>query len=269
MKDLLGRRFHRLFANDGRSVIIAMDHGSTDGLVKGFEHPEQLLEQVVAGQPDGILTTVGIARHFSQQLKSVSLLIRCDGATSPLRPGSRELTVDVETLLALGADAATAMYFPGTDLDFQSTLYFPQLASEAHRWHIPMMAEALPYGFENHKDARAVETVAVTCRMAVENGADIVKTFYTGESEGFKHIVDSCYAPVLVLGGPRTDGLEGFLETIRGAMDAGAAGVVIGRNVWQASSPTAMTKALVALVHDDASVADAMRILHDGSTVRV
>ena len=105
MKDLLGRRFHRLFANDGRSVIVAMDHGSTDGLVKGFEHPEQLLEQVVAGGPDGILTTVGIARHFSQQLKNVGLLIRCDGATSPLRAGPRELTVDVDTLITLGADA--------------------------------------------------------------------------------------------------------------------------------------------------------------------
>lgn len=265
MKDLLGRRFHRLFASDKRSVIIAMDHGSTDGLVKGFEHPEQLLEQVVAGEPDGILTTVGIARHFSQQLKDVSLLIRCDGATSPLRACQRDMTVDVETLLALGADAATAMYFPGTDLDHQSTLYFPKLASEAHRWHIPVMAEALPYGFEAHKDARAVETVAVACRMSVENGADIVKTFYTGDREGFKHVVDTCYAPVLALGGPRTDSVEGFLEIIRGAMDAGAAGVVIGRNVWQASSPTAMTKALVALVHHDATVADALQILHDAT----
>ncbi len=265
MKDLLGRRFHRLFASDERSVIIAMDHGSTDGLVKGFEHPEQLLEQVVAGEPDGILTTVGIARHFSKHLKDVSLLIRCDGATSPLRACQRETVVDVETLLELGADAATAMYFPGTELDHQSTLYFPQLASKAHRWHIPVMAEALPYGFEAHKDARAVEAIAVTCRMSVENGADIVKTFYTGDREGFKHVVDTCYAPVLALGGPRTDSVEGFLEIIRGAMDAGAAGVVIGRNVWQASSPTAMTKALVALVHHDATVTDALRILHDAA----
>ncbi len=263
MKDLLGRRFHRLFAGDKRSVIIAMDHGSTDGLVKGFEHPEQLLEQVIAGHPDGILTTVGIARHFSQQLKDVALLIRCDGATSPLRASHRELTVDVDTLIALGADAATAMYFPGTELDHQSTLYFPLFASEAHRWNIPVMAEALPYGFEGHKDARAVETIAVTCRMSVENGADVVKTFYTGDPEGFRHVVDTCYAPVLVLGGPRTDGIEGFLQTVRGAMDAGATGVVIGRNVWQASSPTAMTRALVALVHEDASVADAMRLLRE------
>ncbi len=263
MKDLLGRRFHRLFAGDERSVVIAMDHGSTDGLVKGFEHPEQLLEQVVAGQPDAILTTVGIARHFSKQLRDVGLIIRCDGATSPLLERPREALFDVETLLSLGADAAAAMYFPGTALGHKSTMYFPKLASEAHRWNMPVMAEALPYGFEAHEAGRAVDTVAVASRMSVENGADIVKTFYTGDRAGFKHVVDTCYAPVLALGGPRANSEEEFLEIIRGAMDAGAAGVVIGRNVWQASSPAAMTKALVALVHHDASVADALHILHE------
>ena len=265
MKDLLGRRFHRLFARDERSVVIAMDHGSTDGLVKGFEHPERLLEQVLAGEPDAILTTVGIARHFSKELRAVSLIIRCDGATSPLLERPREAVVDAETLLTLGADAGAAMYFPGISLGHKSTMYFPTLASESHRWNIPVMAEALPYGFEAHEAARSVDTVAVACRMSVENGADIVKTFYTGDREGFKHVTQTCYAPVLVLGGPHTESVEDFLGIVRGAMDAGAAGVVIGRNVWQASSPTAMTKALVALVHHDASVADALRILHDAS----
>jgi DhnA family fructose-bisphosphate aldolase class Ia len=101
--------------------------------------------------------------------------------------------------------------------------------------------------------------------MAVENGADMVKTFYTGTRERFKHIVDTCYAPVLVLGGARTSKDEDFLQTIRDAMDAGAAGVVIGRNVWQAPNPTAMTRALVALVHQNASVTDALRLLHDAT----
>jgi len=99
--------------------------------------------------------------------------------------------------------------------------------------------------------------------MAAENGADIVKTFYTGECESFRKVIRSCYVPLLVLGGPKTYGDREFLESIRGAMDAGAAGVVIGRNVWQAASPTGMTQALVALVHHDVSVDDALHILHE------
>jgi len=190
-------------------------------------------------------------------------MIRCDGATSPLLERPRELVFGIEDVLTTGADAATAMYMPGIVNGHGSTIYFPRLATEAHRWNVPVMAEALPYGFEAHPEARAVDKVADACRMAVENGADIVKTFYTGERESFKKVIRSCYTPVLVLGGPKTNSDGEFLASIRDAMDAGALGVVIGRNVWQAASPTAMTRALVALVHHDASVDDALRILRD------
>jgi DhnA family fructose-bisphosphate aldolase class Ia len=238
-----------------------MDHGTTDGAVAGFENPEKVLERVIAGGADTILTSVGIARHFSKQLKDVGLMIRCDGATSPFLERPRELIISIDDILTTGADAAAAMYFPGVVNGHGSTIYFPHLAAEAHRWNIPVMAESLPYGFEEHPSARAVDAVADTCRMAAENGADIVKTFYTGERESFKKVIHSCYVPVLVLGGPKTHSDREFLASIRGALDAGAAGVVIGRNVWQSPSPTAMTQALVALVHRDASVDDALHIL--------
>jgi fructose-bisphosphate aldolase / 2-amino-3,7-dideoxy-D-threo-hept-6-ulosonate synthase len=264
MSELTGRRFHRLFDADERSVIVAMDHGTTDGAVAGFEDPQQVMEQVIAGGADAILTSVGIARHFSKQLKDVGLLVRCDGATSPLLEQPRELVISIDDVLSTGADGAAAMYIPGNVNGHNSTIYFPRLATEAHRWGIPVMAEALPYGFEAHPDARAVDAVADTCRMAAENGADIVKTFYTGERERFKKIIRSCYVPVLVLGGPKTNSDREFLTSIRDAMDAGAAGVVIGRNVWQAPSPIAMTRALVALVHQDVSVDTAMRIIQEG-----
>jgi DhnA family fructose-bisphosphate aldolase class Ia len=263
MSELLGRRYHRLFGTDGRSVIIALDHGTTDGAVKGFEDPQKVLEQVIAGGADAILTSLGIARHFSKQLKDVGLMIRCDGATSPLLECPRELVTGIDDVLSIGADGAAAMYIPGNTNGHGSTIYFPQLATMAHRWNVPAMAEALPYGFEAHPEARAVEPVMHTCRMAAEIGADIVKTFYTGESESFRKVIRSCYVPVLVLGGPKTHTDREFLADIRGALDAGAVGVVIGRNVWQAASPTAMTQALVALVHRDVSVDDAMRILDE------
>jgi DhnA family fructose-bisphosphate aldolase class Ia len=261
MSEFSGRRYQRLFGSDGRSVTIAMDHGTTDGAVAGFEKPEEVLEQVIAGGTDAILTSIGIARHFSKQLKDVGLFIRCDGATSPLLERPRELIIGIEDILTTGADAAAAMYMPGSVNGHGSTIYFPRLASEAHRWNIPVMAEALPYGFEDHPAARAVDAVADACRMATENGADIVKTFFTGDRESFKKVIRSCYVPVLVLGGPKTHSDREFLASIRDALDAGAAGIVIGRNVWQSASPTAMTQALVALVHHDVSADDALRIL--------
>ncbi|QBD81697.1 fructose-bisphosphate aldolase [Ktedonosporobacter rubrisoli] len=263
MSNHLTRRYHRLFASDARSVTIAMDHGGTLGALAGFENAEKVLEQVIAGGADAILTTAGIARKFGQHLSHVGLMIRCDGATSPLFESSREQIVEVETLLELSADAAAAMYFPGLERDRNTTIYFPFLAEKAHRWNIPIMAEALPYGFDPHPASHAVEAVASACRMAVENGADIIKTFYTGKREGFKHVIETSFAPVLVLGGPRVKNDEEFFALLREAMDAGASGVVIGRNVWQAPSPQAMTRALVAIVHHDASVADALRILNE------
>ncbi len=261
MSTLSGRRFHRLFGNDRRSVVVAIDHGTTDGVFKGLENPAQVLKQVIAGGADTILTGIGVARHFSEQLKDVGLIIRCDGATSPLLEQPRELIISVDDVLSIGADAAAGMYFPGIANGQNTTKYFPHLATEAHRWNIPVMAESLPYGFEEHPAARSVDAVANTCRMAAENGADLVKTFFTGEVESFRKVIRSCYVPVLVLGGPKTHSDREFFTSIRDAMDAGAAGVVIGRNVWQAPSPVAMTQALVALVHGDASVDDALGIL--------
>lgn len=263
MLELSGRRFHKLFSKDERSVVIALDHGTSDGVLAGFEEPEQVLEQVLIGGADTILTSIGIARHYSKQLKDVGLIVRCDGATSPLLERPRALVISVEEILRAGADAAAGMYFPGTTNGHSSTIYFPRLASDAHRWNIPVMAEALPYGFEEHIHARSVDAVANTCRMAAENGADVIKTFYTGETESFRKVIRSCYLPVLVLGGPKTHSDQEFLASIRGALDAGAVGVVIGRNVWQSASPAGMTRALAALVHRDVSVDDAMHILHE------
>src|SRR5258707_3636279 len=113
MRELLGRRFHRLFGADERSVVIAMDHGTTDGAVVGFENPEKVLEQVIAGGADAILTSIGIARHFSKQLKDIGLMIRWHGGTSPPLEQPRELIIGVDDILTTGADAATAMYIPG------------------------------------------------------------------------------------------------------------------------------------------------------------
>jgi DhnA family fructose-bisphosphate aldolase class Ia len=262
------KRWRRIFARGGRSVVVAMDHAGTDGIPAGLEDPRRVLEQVTDGGADAILTTVGVARHFADLLAGVGLILRCDGATSPLLERGRELVVGVETALALDADAIAAMYFPGIETGERSLTYLPLLAEQAHRWNLPLMAEALPRGFSDAPDRRSPATVAVAARMAVEAGADIVKTFYTGDVEGFSAVTAATYAPVLVLGGPRAEDVAQLLANVREALDAGAAGVVIGRQVWQAPDPAAVTRALVALVHGDASVAEALGFLPDRAVAR-
>src|SRR5947209_19699025 len=126
MSELLGRRFHRLFGADGRSVVIAMDHSITDGALAGFENPEKVLEQVIAGGADAILTSIGIVRHFSKQLKDVGLFVRCDGATSPLLERPRELVIGIEDILTTGADAAAATYMPDSVDAPGPTIHFPR-----------------------------------------------------------------------------------------------------------------------------------------------
>ena len=117
MSNIAGRRFERLFGSDGRSVVVAMDHGTTDGALAGFENPGTVLEQVIAGGADAILTSIGIARHFSKQLKDTGLLIRCDGATSPLLERPRELVLGIEDILTSGADAAANAELESVELD--------------------------------------------------------------------------------------------------------------------------------------------------------
>ena len=103
--------------------------------------------------------------------------------------------------------------------------------------------------------------VKIAARVAAELGADIVKTNYTGTVETFREVTRGCPVPVVVAGGPRMETTEQILEMVHDSIEAGGAGVAIGRNIFQASNPVAMLKAVSSVVHEDATVAEAMRLL--------
>ncbi|MEC7220270.1 MAG: fructose-bisphosphate aldolase, partial [SAR324 cluster bacterium] len=98
-------------------------------------------------------------------------------------------------------------------------------------------------------------------RVAAEAGADYVKTFYTGDKESFRTVLDNCTVPVLILGGPKSDSGRGILQMVRDAMDVGAVGITMGRNVWGHTNIEGMTAALAAIIHEDASVDTAYRLV--------
>jgi len=103
--------------------------------------------------------------------------------------------------------------------------------------------------------------VKLAARVGAELGADIIKTFYTGDATTFREVTESCPVPVVIAGGPKVDNVRQVLEVVRDALDAGAIGIAFGRNVWRHENPVAMVRALRRIIHEDASVDDVIEML--------
>lgn len=259
------RRLSHIFRSDGRALIVALDHGLIDGPIKGLERPEETLTQIVAGGADAILTSFGVAAGFVRELASVGLILRLDGGGTKLGkmgPGAQFHTV--EAALRLGADAVAVSAFPGA-VHEEATLHtLATVIDEAHAWGMPVMAEMQPGGFDAGPEFTTAENVALSARVAAELGANWVKVPYASD---FGRVVAACYVPVVMLGGAKKNSEQAMLENIKSAVEVGAAGVAIGRNIFQADDPRCMTAAVAAIVHHRASVAEAMNILQGGQRV--
>lgn len=241
-------RMNRIFASDGRSVVVAMDHG-LPGMapLAALKDPTNLLQQIRAGGADAILTTPGIAAHFSADIGKLGLILRLDGASTTLSDhfGRMRLIASVEDAMRLGADAVAVMGFCGTPDEGDSLHTLGLVATECRRLGIPLMAEMLPMGYSAKP---TVEQIVLAARIGAEMGADIIKTKYAGTPETYRQVIESCFAPVLVLGGSAKQP-DAVIAEMREAMAAGSRGVAIGRNVWQAESPEAVTRTLAQIVH--------------------
>ncbi len=245
------RRLSRIFKNDGKTVVVAMDHGAGLSVNPALDDTESVLKAIVAGGADAILTTYGIATKYEDILKDVGLILRMDGGSSILGKTSENsrLLYTVEDALRIGADAMICMGFPGAPYEYDSMLNVATLASEGHAMGLPLMAEMLPGGFDPSVP-NSVENLVLTARTGCEYGADIIKTQFAGSVEEYKQVIAASYKPVIVLGGEKTKDLNGLFESLADAMEAGAAGVAIGRNVWKHPDPEKVTRALVDIVHN-------------------
>jgi DhnA family fructose-bisphosphate aldolase class Ia len=259
------RRLRKIFSGDERAVVVAMDHGAYFGVQAGLENPRGAIEQVIAGGADAIMTTVGIAQKFADELAPTSLILRVDGGATKLGTKAWRGTLinDAEAALKLGADGVVVMGFPGSENEDKNLQYLAALSKQCINWGLPLIAEMLPRGFEGGEDARTPDTIALAARIGAELGVDIVKTQYTGSVESFRKTIDSCFVPVVVLGGPKSEDDAGTLRTVREAMDAGARGVAMGRNIWGHPRARNMTQAVAAIVHHNASVEEALTLLND------
>src|SRR5919106_4371080 len=196
------RRAHRLFREDGRAVLVAIDHAA----YMGTGPVEAAIEAIAAGRPDGILASWHVARSHAESFVDAGLILRVDGGISELRkdmPGDvSSMLYRAEQALAIGADAVVALAFPGAPNEQESLQRLARLCSECELLGLPVMGEMIPGGW-GQEIPWTSETVARAARIGVELGADIIKTVCPEDPSEFSAVVKACPAPVVVLGGPK------------------------------------------------------------------
>lgn len=250
-----GKLMHmsRIFGRDGRTLVIALDHGSFMGAAPGWINPAPTIEAVVNGGADAVMTTLGIAERYSDIIAGRSSLI----LSTPMVADMRET---VEVALGLGADALKVFVTVGTadDSHAMTNLWNTSIACKAKR--LPLLAEMFPVKTEKTPNPTDQEVISRFSRIGAEYGADFIKTFYTGSVESFMAVTQACPAPVIVLGGAKTEADRDVLQVVNDALQAGGCGAAIGRNVWQHKNPGAITKALVGIIHQKLSVDEALKL---------
>ncbi|MEL7608025.1 MAG: aldolase [Bacillota bacterium] len=257
-------RINHIFRHDGKALILAMDHGANFNVLPALKDPGKVIRECAIAGADAFLSTVGMLDKFADRFLGKGVILRIDGGISALGANDKPLqtVVTPEQALAMGADAIITMCFPGSRFENDTLSSLARNIQQAHRWGMPVVAEALPRGFEKAEDSRTPGNITFACRQGVELGADIIKTEYTGSVESMRELVESVYAPVVILGGAKKVPERQLMQEIRDALDAGAAGIAMGRNIWGHETPAKYTAAIAKLIHEDASVDAAMKELN-------
>lgn len=269
---LLGKRIRLeriVDRNSGRTVIVPMDHGVTVGPIKGIVDMRTMVNDVTEGGANAVLGHMGIPLHGHRQSgKDVGLILHLSGSTvwSP-DPNAKILVNTVPTALKMGADAVSIHVNIGAESEAGMLRDLGQVSVACIEWGMPLLAMMYTRG-RKLKSESEPEAVSHAARIAAELGADLVKVTYTGSKASFGKVVRGCPIPVLIAGGEKAETEREVFENVQGALDAGGAGVCIGRNVFQHDSPLAMMQAICAMVHDGASPDDAEAIVAHASAKR-
>jgi fructose-bisphosphate aldolase/2-amino-3,7-dideoxy-D-threo-hept-6-ulosonate synthase len=256
-------RIERIMHRDSRNiVIIPMDHGISDGPIKGLIDVADTINKVAEGGADAVLMQKGIVTHGHRGYgHDVGLIVHMSASTilGP-DPNNKVQVCSVEEVMKMGADAVSIHVNVGSETEADQLQKLGSVAEECNYWGMPLLAMMYPRG-KDISNPHDPELIAHVARVGAELGADVVKTLYTGNPDTFKDVVQGCPVPIVIAGGPKTNTDEEFLQMIEGAMEGGARGVAIGRNVFQHENPTKITKAITEIVHYKMSVEEALEML--------
>ncbi|MBI2754054.1 MAG: 3-hydroxy-5-phosphonooxypentane-2,4-dione thiolase [Betaproteobacteria bacterium] len=250
MQNRLARIFNPA---SGRTVMLAFDHGYFQGPTTGLERIDLSIVPLIP-YADVLMCTRGALRSVIPPSATNAVVLRCSGGQSILTELSREaIAVDIEDAIRLNAAAITTQIYVGAQYEHQSIKNLIQLIDTGNRVGIPTMA-VTGVGAEMKRDARYF---GLATRIAAELGAHYVKSYFV--EEGFERVCAGCPVPIVIAGGKKLPELDA-LTMARKAIDQGAAGVDMGRNIFQSDDPVAMIQAVGAVVHKSETPQRAFRL---------
>ena len=252
MKNRLARIFN---PDTGRTVMLAIDHGYFQGPTTGLERIDLNIVPLVP-EADALMLTRGILRTTIPPTCSKPIVLRASGGPSILKElSNEEIAVDIEDAIRMNVAALGIQVFIGGEYETRSVHNMTRLVDLGNRYGIPVMA-VTAVGKDMVRDARYFR---LACRICAELGAHIVKTYYV--AEGFDTVTASCPVPIVMAGGKKLPELDA-LTMAYNAVQGGAAGVDMGRNIFQSDAPIAMIKAVHEVVHNKMNPADALNLYH-------
>jgi 3-hydroxy-5-phosphonooxypentane-2,4-dione thiolase len=236
--------------HNNRALMLAVDHGYFLGPTEKLENPKKVIAPILK-YCDSLMVTRGVQRTSVSPTSDTPMVLRVSGGSSIIGDdlSQEDITVSIEEAIRLNASAVAMSIFVGSKYEYQTIVNLGKLVNEAEKYGMPVLA-VTAVGKELGKDARYL---SLACRVAAEQGAHIVKTYYC---DNFEKVVQSCPVPIIVAGGkkiPERDALQLTYNSIK----AGAVGVDMGRNIWQSEHPVAMIQAARSIIHGNSSVEQA------------
>ena len=256
----LKNRIARIIKPDtGRTVMLAVDHGYFLGPTSGLEVPGKTIAPLLS-YADSLMLTRGILRTSVDANVDIPIILRVSGGTSIIGKdlSNEGITTSIKEAIRLNVAAVALSIFVGSEHEKETLLGLSNLVNEAQEYSIPVLA-VTAVGKEMTRDARYL---SLCCRIAAELGAHIVKTYYCEE---FEKVIECCPVPVVIAGGKKVPERDA-LELAFNAIQKGAVGVDMGRNIFQSNYPVAMIQAVRAIVHKNASVEEAFELFNSIKT---
>ena len=256
-------RLARIFRPDsGRTVMLAIDHGYFQGPTTGLERVDLNIVPI-APYADALMLTRGILRSTIPATFRGGVVMRASGGPSILKDLSNErIAVDIEDAARMNVHAVAVQVFVGGEYETQSIENLTRLVDAGFRYGIPVLG-VTAVGKELTRDARYL---GLATRICAELGAQVVKTYYV--DEGFEKVTAGCPVPIVMAGGKKLPELEALDMAYR-AVQEGAAGVDMGRNIFQSESPAAMIQAVAKVVHEGARQDEAHELYRELSVAAV
>ncbi len=238
---------------NNRALMLAVDHGYFLGPTEKLEDPKKVIAPLLK-HCDSLMLTRGVQRASVSAETDTPMVLRVSGGSSIIGEdlSQEDITVSIEDAIRLNASALAMSIFVGSKYEYQTIVNLGKLVSEAEKYGIPVLA-VTAVGKELGKDARYL---SLACRVAAEQGAHIVKTYYC---DNFEKVVQSCPVPIIVAGGKKIPERDA-LQLTYNAIKAGAVGVDMGRNIWQSEHPVPMIKAARAIIHGNLNVDQAFKL---------